>query len=62
MSHCAPSEMNTSDSLIPMFGYTFSAMTLRRFCAFPQGKADLGSVNCHRGLLYVTLGLTKLQS
>lgn len=32
MSHCAPSEMNTSDSLIPMSWYTFSAMTLRRFC------------------------------
>jgi len=31
---CAPSEMNTSDSFIPMFGYTFSAMTLRRFCTF----------------------------
>lgn len=32
MSHCAPSEMNTSVSLIPMFGYTFSAMAFLRVC------------------------------
>ena len=32
MSHCAPSEMNTSVSRIPMLGYTTSAMAFLRLC------------------------------